>query len=89
MCWFPFLNQLLIVVFIKEKKIELKNIFGLRHSAYISDDVQKKNVQISFFFLQTYFFLLIVKWRMDPKSGGGQTIVRLPLSKKWGGPSLP
>ena len=26
---------------------------------------------------------------MDPKSGGGQMIVRLPLSKKWGGPSPP
>ena len=87
--WFPFLNEFLIVVFIKLKIIDLKNIFGLRHSAYISDDVQKKKTyKFPFSSYKPISFYLLLSGGWTQKVGG-QMIFRLPLSKKWGGPSPP
>ena len=72
--WFPFLNQFLIIVFIKVKIIDLKNIFGLRHSAYISNDFQKKTYKFPFSFWGGD------KWySVSPsKKSGGDRLSRLP-----------
>ena len=58
-----------MVIFIKVKIIVLKNIFGLDIQHIFQMIFRKKRTNFLFLLINR-IFLLIVKWRMDPKSGG-------------------